>query len=329
MKGNEILENKKEIRIENFIEDHNMYPSLRGFKDYISNMSSKSILDYMFHVTSFLKFVDKEPEELNLDDYTGYLSSLKQKTPSYQTVTYAALKKYSYYLFVSKKNKENPMEYIKRPSSKERQETIEKRENGYLTKSEVQKVLTAVKNGVGTGHSKKRQKEWKERDYLIFLIFLSTGIRLSALIQLDVESIDFDNKQLITTDKGNKVNIFPLPDEVLVYTKAWLLKREILLDGKNEQALFISANRERMSTTAVSTIVEKYSSVIPGKHITPHKLRATFGTQVYNATHDIYLTQKAMNHSSPMITEKYIRGNIDNIKETASEVMRKNIFGIR
>jgi len=328
MRGNEILAEKKEQKIENYIVKYSKYPSLRGFKDFLSNLSSKSILDYMFYIVSFLDYCDKQPSELGLDDYSGYLSSIKQKTPSYQTAAYAALKKYSYYLFVSKKNNDDPMQYIKRPSAKERQETIEKREKGYLTKAEVKKVLLAVKNGVGNEHSKNRQKEWRDRDYLIFLIFLSTGIRLSALIQLDVDSIDFENKQLITTDKGNKVNQFPLSDEVLSYTKFWLDKREKLLDGKEEQALFISANRERMSETAVATVVEKYSSVIPGKHITPHKLRATFGTQVYNATHDIYLTQKAMNHSTPAVTERYIRGNKDNSKNTASEIMRKNLFGV-
>lgn len=328
MRGNEILEAQKEQKIENYIIAHPQYPSLRGFKDFLSGLSSKSILDYMFYVVSFLDYGNKQPSELELDDYSSYLSSLKHKTPSYQTAAYAALKKYSYYLFVSKKNADNPMQYVQRPSAKERQDTIEKREKGYLTKAEIKKVLMAIKNGVGNEHSKNRQKEWRDRDYLIFLIFLSTGIRLSALIQLDVDSIDFENKQLITTDKGNKVNQFPLSDEVLSYTKFWLDKRKILLDGKDETALFISANRERMSATAVSTVVEKYSSIIPGKHITPHKLRATFGTQVYNATHDIYLTQKAMNHSTPTVTERYIRGNKDNSKHTASEIMRKNLFGI-
>ena len=327
MTGNEILESKKTQKIDNLIETHSEYPSLRGFRDFMASMSSKSILDYIYYIISFLDYCKKEPRDLELDDYSGYLSTLKQKTPSYQTSAYAALKKYSYYLFVSKKNADNPMQYIERPSAKERQETIEKRENGYLTKSEVQKVLMAIKNGVGNHHSKERQKDWKDRDYLIFLIFLSTGIRLSALIQLDLDSIDFENKQLITTDKGSKVNQFPLSDEVLVYAKSWLNKREELLDGKEEQALFISVNRERMSTSAVSDVVGKYSSVISGKHITPHKLRATFGTQVYNATHDIYLTQKAMNHSSPTVTEKYVRGNKDNSKTTASEVMRRNLFG--
>lgn len=327
MRGNEILELKKEKLIDNYIDKHSEYPSLKGFRDYISNLSSKTILDYMFYVVSFLDYCGKEPSKIELDDYSGFMTTLKQKTPSYQTAAHAALKKYSYYLFVSKKNADNHMQYIQRPSAKERQETIEKRENGYLTKAEVQRVLLAIQNGVGNSTARKKQKMWKDRDYLIFLIFLSTGIRLSALIQLDVDSIDFENKQLITTDKGSKINQFPLSDEVLEYTKVWLRKRENILEGQKEQALFISHNKTRMSSVAVSDVVEKYSSVIPGKHITPHKLRATFGTQVYNATHDIYLTQKAMNHSTPAVTEKYIRGNKDHSKKTAADVMRKNLFG--
>lgn len=281
MKGNDILKNQKEIKINNFIQNHSQYSSLQGFKDYISDLSLKTVLDYLFYVVAFFDYCKKESSKIQLDDYENYLSSLQAKTPSYQTSAYAALKKYSNYLFISKISTNNPMQYIKRPDCKERQETIIKRECRCLTESDIQIILLAIKNGIGNHRSIKRQKQWKDRDYLIFLIFLSTGIKLSELIQLDIDDIDFNNKQLIITN-NNKINTYLLTDEVVAYAKSWLIKRNQLLNGKDEQALFISINRERISTTAVFSIIEKYSSVIPNKHITPDKLRMFYKTNKNN-----------------------------------------------
>lgn len=323
MNGNTILNNKMKNSIDKFIMEHDKYNSLKGFRDYLSDLSLKSIYNYVFYIASFLEYCDKEPSKLKESDYFNYLSEISDRTSSYQTGVYAALKKYSSYLFYSKKNSNNYMLNIKRPKvdKKEESEEIE-----FLTKTEIKEVLMAIKNGVGNSRSKKRQKEWRDRDYLIFLIFLSTGIRLSDLIQLDVDSIDFEAKQLVINNKDDSFE-FPLLDEVLFYLKYWLEKREKLLNGKKENALFISINRERMSTNAVSSVVEKYSSVIPDKHITPQKLRDTFGFYVYNATHDICLTQEALNnHSGSDSTKKYICENKKSSKIKASEIMRKKLF---
>ena len=65
---------------------------------------------------------------------------------------------------------------------------------------------------------------------------------------------------------------------------------------------------------------------IEGKNITPHKLRATYGTQLYNKTGDLYMVQECMGHSSPTTTELYIRGKKNKNAQAAAEIMTKILF---
>ena len=127
----------------------------------------------------------------------------------------------------------------------------------------------------------------------------------------------------MVTDKGNKVIEYLLDAEVEKIIKEWLDKRNELFIDENEQALFVSNMKKRMSVEAISLIVKKYSINIKGKHITPHKLRATYGTQLYNETHDIRFVQSCMNHNSPKTTELYIRGNQDTDKKRAAQIVSK------
>ena len=79
-----------------------------------------------------------------------------------------------------------------------------------------------------------------------------------------------------------------------------------------------------MDSTSIYNVVKKYSKNINGKNITPHKLRATYGTQLYNETGDIYFVQDCMGHSNPKTTELYVRDKKENRKK-ASDIMAKMI----
>ena len=172
-----------------------------------------------------------------------------------------------------------------------------------------------------------KQKEWLERDLLIVLIFLQTGMRCSALYKLDVDSIDIDTHTLVTIDKGSVIREYELSEETIEHLKKWLIVRKEKLMGRNESALFISNQRKRLGNQGIALIVNKYGQTIKGKNITPHKLRATYGTQLYEATHDLYFVQGSMGHANPKTSELYIRGQKQNITKKASDIMQKKIIG--
>lgn len=321
MSGIQDFNNKWENKISQRLKEH---PELTGYANYIRGTGALSTNhQYIYQVGEFLSSINKNFAELEFDDYISYLAQLRSKTPSYQRMVFYALKKFSEYLAFSNKNSLNPMQKIRPPKKIELIETKQKREIGFLTKEEVDIALNTVKNGTGSYRAQSLQKNWRERDMAIMYIFLATGMRCSALIKLDLNNINWEDSTIVTIDKGNKVHKYILSENVKKILETWVQKREMLLEGKEEEALFISNKKKRIGTTTVADIVKKYSSGIEGKHITPHKLRATFGTHLYNETRDIKFVQDQMGHSNPQTTELYIRGNQDADRKKASDIMGK------
>ena len=321
MTGSEILDEKQNKMTDNVIASNPDKPYLEGYRYFINDSSSTTVYNYVRHIVKFMDFCNKNIEELKVDDYTRYLSSIKSTTSSNQIVVYAALKKFSLYLLANNINNINPMQYVKRPKFKESIETKEKRNIGYLNKDEIKTYIDTVETGVGSKRAINRQKEWKDRDLLIILIFLNTGMRRSALCKLDVDNLDLDNKKLNTIDKGEVTQIYDISDDLIYLINCWLNKRTKILGNSNEKALFISNQKTRLNKSAIASIVKKYAKNIEAKNITPHKLRATYGTLLYEETKDLFFTQECMGHSNPKTTELYIRGQKDASRKKASVIM--------
>jgi integrase len=290
---------------------------LREFVNFNTKLAYKSLHGYVYAIIRFMDDIRKPVRNIGFDDYTNYMASIREMSPSGQIVIYSALKKYSKYLYVSGKTDKDYMESIERPNATERQSTISKREKGFLSDEEIPKYLQNVRNAVGY----REAKYWKERDMLLVQLFLNTGLRCSGVWKLDVSDIDFENHMLTTTEKRGKVKSYVLTDELIDLINEWLEARDSRAI-KGEEALFVSERGTRLSIERIAEIIHAYASNIDGKNITPHKLRATFGTQVYSATKDIYLTQTAMGHKSPQTTELYIRGQANKSMMVAADIMR-------
>lgn len=299
----------------------------RGFVNFLNDTSPRTKYNYLNHIITFMNTCGKNVNELNFDDFNGYIGRKNNEgfTASYKKVVYSAIKKFCEYLYVSGRIKKNYMLDIKHTKEKESQQTIEKRENGYLTKKELNKVLLLVDDHFNC-FKRNQAVEYDVRDKAMIYLFLTTGIRNSALRSLDVDNIDFENRIMTVTEKGSYVREYNLSENVCNILLQWLQYRSIIKRKYNFEtnALFISRNKKRFSESAVSNMVKKYTNYcIKNKNITPHKLRATYGTQLYNETKDIYFVQQCMGHSSPRTTEVYIRGNKRESTQRASDIMSK------
>lgn len=331
MNGVKAYSDKIEGNIERLLEKYNCQ-CLYGFRSYISQFSLSTIYQYIDVIGRFMKYNGKDVSELTIDDYSGYLYSIKDKTSSYRVVVYTALKRFSEYLAISKRNENNPMQYIKKPKSKDSEQTIEKREHAYLEKAEIKKYIEAINKT-----EKPRQlteevfEASKKRDLAIVMILLNTGMRVSALYKLNVDSVNIENATLTVTDKGSKVVSYNLSDSLIECIEDYLKERDVFIKNgsDDDEALFLSKKGTRLSAYSISDAVRKYAKLcgITDREISPHKLRATFGTQVYKQTKDIRLTQIAMNHSNSHTTELYIRGNKDKSRKAATDIMSKLTFG--
>lgn len=320
MKGKVEYANKTQNRINNVLAKNGEY-----LKEYYSFIGMNKTLDtkygYILVVQKFVNDTGKELQNLNVNDFTFYITNVYTNcSASHAIRTHAALKLFGKYLYANHILSEDPMLYVERPKFVESDETIKKRENGYLSKKEMKIYKNQILEGVGTNRAKRRQAPYRNRDLLICSLFLMTGMRCSALGRIDVGDIHLEDLTLTVNDKGSKVKTYELAEGIVPVLLDWLDDRKELLNGKTEDALFISNRRTRMDQKTISDVVTKYAKNIEGKHITPHKLRATYGTQLYEATHDIYYVQDCMSHSSPKTTELYVRGQVNSTKK-ASNIM--------
>ena len=323
MSGINEMETKYRNKTMNVCYDNQV---LKHYVNFIDTLSYRTKYTYTCIIAAFLKSVNKKESELTFDDFNDYMSEIKykdsseSKTSSYLITVYSALKKFCEYLYVSKRIQENYMQDIKRPKAIEKQETIKKREIGFLTKNEIHKMVSGIEI---KAPSDKRElaDEWKIRNAAIIYLFLYTGIRCSALISIDIDDIDFQNRILYVTDKGSKVLKFDLTDELFNALLKWENERSKIISYKKEKAFFISNRKQRMSTQSVALMVNTYAKLGKIDHnITPHKLRATYGTHLYNTTGDINFVRDCMGHDSIDTTRLYIRGERKNSKK-AAEIM--------
>lgn len=192
-----------------------------------------------------------------------------------------------------------------------------------LEDNEVYKFLDTVESGYGlSGHEKGFHKHTKVRDVAIMTLLLGTGLRVSECVGLNVNDVDFKTNAIKVTRKGGNQVILYFSDEVKVALFDWLQERSANVELVDEPALFTSLQNKRISTRAVQKLVKKYAEIVtPLKHITPHKLRSTYGTRLYHATQDIYIVADVLGHRDVNTTKKHYAAISDDIRKAASKAV--------
>lgn len=145
------------------------------------------------------------------------------------------------------------------------------------------------------------------RDLAIITLLLGTGIRVSECVGLDISDVDLKNDGIRVVRKGGNEMIVYFGPEVEIALLNYLEERETIeAQPGHENALFLSMQKRRISDDAVENLVKKYTqAAIPQKKITPHKLRSTYGTNLYRETGDIYLVADVLGHSDVNTTRKH------------------------
>lgn len=202
----------------------------------------------------------------------------------------------------------------------------------FLENNEVNDLLDTVETGSGLT---SRQKTWhdltQKRDIAILNLFLGTGMRISELIGIDKNDIDFSSNAVKITRKGGNTSIVYFPEEVAVALQdylAWIdeyseKNAEFAKKIVNTDALFLSLQGSRISVRAVENLVKKYAQIIsPLKKITPHKLRSTFGTGLYRDTRDIYIVADILGHKDINTTKKHYAATSDELRRDVAKSLK-------
>ena len=194
-----------------------------------------------------------------------------------------------------------------------------------LEPDEMQKMLDTVSTGQGLSKAQQRYLGFtRARDTAMLLLFLGTGIRVSECVGLNVDDLDFELNAFLVTRKGGDQSILYFPDQVADALQEYLKQRQEIepLEG-HEDALFLSLQKRRMTQRAVENMVKKYALVAAPlkKRISPHKLRSTFGTNLYQETGDIYLVADVLGHADVNTTRKHYAAMTDAHKRQAARLV--------
>lgn len=189
-----------------------------------------------------------------------------------------------------------------------------------LEQNEIYGIIETVENGNGlTRHQLAYHEKNKVRDGAILMLFLGTGIRISELVGLNNEDINFENNSFVVTRKGGNKAILYFDDDVASALVRYMDHKEnSQISSMDPNALFLSNKNRRITARAVENLVQKYAKIVsPLKKISPHKLRSTYGTQLYKATGDIYMVADMLGHKDVNTTRRHYAAITDENRRSA------------
>ena len=280
----------------------------------------------MFHDAQMTDIRLQDLEQLqpvDIEEYLEYLKYYKYEDQVFTNDERGIKRKFSslrsFFLYYQKRDliKNNPTVVVDMPK-------LHDREIIRLDSEEVSELLDLVERGGDNLSGMKRvyYEKNKLRNIAIFTLFLGTGIRVSECVGLDVEDVDFRNNRIRIIRKGGKEEYVYFGAEVAEALKNYIKEERVHVKAKegHEHALFYSIQKRRISVQGVENLVNEYTSQITTfKHITPHKLRSTYGTALYQQTGDIYLVAEVLGHNDVNTTRKHYAAMDDAQKRSAAD----------
>ncbi len=288
-----------------FMHSHNSICSKMNIEDFpvslLDQITREDIEEYMEYITLYTK---------DGKEYTNNERGKKRKL--------SALKSFYNYYFCAEIITSNPAALVPLPK-------LHEKEIVRLDVDEVAILLDQVEDGSKlTKSQQKYHEKTKIRDVALLTLLLGTGIRVSECVGLDINDVDFKNNGIKIRRKGGYETVVYFGEEVSDALHDYLEKRHhtIPLEG-HENALFLSLQNRRITVRAVENLVKKYAATVTSlKKITPHKLRSTYGTSLYQETGDIYLVADVLGHKDVNTTRKHYAAQEDSRKRLAAKAVR-------
>ena len=314
------------------------------FRGIEPRTSTRTRIAYAYDLTVFFDFLKKENpvfskmdrmdfrlehlDQLTVTDLEEYMEYLKYRFNENNKEVInkergimrkiSSLKSFYNYFFRVEKIKTNPAALVRLPK-------LHDKEIIRLDIDEVAMLLDEVEQGESlTDRQKAYHDRTKVRDLALLTLLLGTGIRVSECVGLDIHDVDFKNGGIHIHRKGGKEVTVYFGAEVEDALNDYLAERQrIDPEPGSENALFLSMQRKRMNVRSVENLVKKYAKIVtPLKKITPHKLRSTYGTNLYRETGDIYLVADVLGHSDVNTTKKHYAALEDERRRSARNAVR-------
>ena len=287
-----------------------MEKELEDYLDYIikqRNYSINTMTNYRIDIEEFNDYLRKEKTnylDIDYDFIKGYLMHLYERKLSKSSVSrkLSSLRSFYKYLFNNDKITTNPFKYVASPKK-------DKKLPKYLGVLELECIFDTPDMNKSLG----------QRDRLILEILYATGIRVSELVNIKVSDIDFYNKEIMITGKGNKQRVAIFGDYCLDVINKFIedgRKKILKKHKKNSEYLVINEKGNQITTRGVEMILDNIvKKAALKKHVTPHMLRHSFATHLLNTGCDLLTVKELLGHSSLETTQIYTHVSNERLRE--------------
>ncbi len=279
--------------IERYIEKFIRYLEIE------KNYSAHTILNYKLDLEDIQKFLGQTSlEKVDYLILRKYLAVLKEKNLSSRTMGRHLSTLRSFFKFLTREGllKTNPITSVSSPK-------LDKHLPLFLTEEETTKLIDSV-------IPKDEKDERALRDRAILETFYSTGIRISELVGLNNEDLDFIGGVITVRGKGKKERMVPIGDRAICAVRAYVDKRK-----SQSNVIFLNKNGKRLTTRGVRGIVDKYIHLAGMRQgVSPHTLRHSFATHLLNRGADLRSVQELLGHANLSTTQIYTHLTTDRLK---------------
>jgi site-specific recombinase XerD len=306
MNGRIEQENRLKVKIDSKLKT--LPPVFSEFYSYMDadRKSYGTIKHYIEYVSDFMDAVST-PEHRNdfykyvtIPEIREYIASLRRRSEngkemknsdSIQATRWSALNTFFNFLVMDDYINVNPMNKTKRPKNKTEKPIV------YLEQDEIDDILNKIR--------KESKPQFVNRNLAIVTLGIVTGIRVGALVQINIEDIDFVNNTIHVIEKGDKERYLNFGTNTRSILSSWIVDRSTYFGEIETNALFISQWKQRITDEGVRTLMKKYADGINGKHITAHTMRKSAATNMAKAGVDIQTIADILNHQNIQTTRKY------------------------
>lgn len=263
-------------------------------------------LHYISYVADFMEFVtqgyadDEFYKNVTVSEIRTYITSLRRRSDggeeikngdSIQATRWSALNTFYNFLVMDDYVDINLMSKTKRPKNRTEKPIV------YLEADEIDTILDKIRE--------ESKPQYVNRDLAIVILGIATGIRVGALVQINVEDINFKDNTIHVIEKGGKERYLKFGANTRNILSLWLVDRTTYFPDVTTSALFVSQWKQRMTTEAIRKLMKKYADGINGKHVTPHSLRKSTATNMAKSGADVQTIRSVLNHQSVQTTLRY------------------------
>lgn len=305
-----------ENKISNLLDKLPAYVAEWNFNLKAGQKTAATRFDYCNKIQKFLQYIDKENmkeiklEDINVVNVQQFFieiqtkkkkdGTIKETSDSYRYTFWYALRNFFDYMVKRHYITENYVDIIDRPQNHDLERINEHRI--LLTSSDFSKIYEAC------CHDDKVDMWVIRRNKAIFTLLMTTGMRRTAMMEINVEDVDEVNSRLVIIDKKKKRHVYDLSVKACLILHNWMESRKyVLRDAHAENdALFIDEKGQRITQYTLDGIVRRYSKRGLGYEISPHKIRSGCASILYERSHDIEFVRDAIGHSNLITTRRYI-----------------------